>query len=349
LADAHDNQVISLSGEGAFGKRISRLGVPVTTLNMQHMRGMMAAIFKLYSSAHLFSPDIIQGWMYHGNIAAYIAQLMLFRKPMLCWNIRHCLYSVADEKRLTQNVIKANKYFSAKANSVIYNSQLALQQHKDFGFCCNSELVIPNGFDLNRFKPSSEEAQLFRLSHDIPQESLLLGHVGRFHEFKDHGGFIKAATEIMSQNDKLHAVLAGQGVKPEKISEFDCVPKALRHRFHWLGEYKNMPSLMSALDILCQSSKSEAFPNVLGEAMASGVPCVATDVGDSSLIVGDSGIVVRPSDRGALINGLKEMIALSYDERKALGRTARMRIGEYFSLKSMCKSYEHVYESITAT
>jgi len=137
-------------------------------------------------------------------------------------------------------------------------------------------------------------------------------------------------------------------VSPENPTLAGIVPPELLERFIFPGERTDVQRLMQAMDVFCLSSWSEAFPNVLGEAMACGVPCVATDVGDSADIIGDTGIVVPPSDTEALARGLMLMLEKPDEERRALGRAARQRVKEHYSLAAVVEEYARLYEGLCA-
>jgi glycosyltransferase involved in cell wall biosynthesis len=110
-----------------------------------------------------------------------------------------------------------------------------------------------------------------------------------------------------------------------------------------------MPRLTAAFDIACVSSSSEGFPNVIGEAMSCEIPCVVTDVGDSALIVGQTGRVVPPRDSKALAAGLRELIDLGREGRRQIGRTARQRVKELYDLPDIVRRYENLYEELANT
>jgi len=113
-----------------------------------------------------------------------------------------------------------------------------------------------------------------------------------------------------------------------------------------LGERADVPRLTAALDIASSSSWGEAFPNVLGEAMSCGVPCVATDAGDAALIVGGTGLIVPRGNAAALAQAWDEMLALSHDERQALGAQARARVSECFELGAISQRYAALYREL---
>jgi glycosyltransferase involved in cell wall biosynthesis len=120
----------------------------------------------------------------------------------------------------------------------------------------------------------------------------------------------------------------------------------IRKKCHLLGPRSDVNRIYCALDILASSSVSEAFPLVVGEAMASGVPCVVTDVGDSARIVGPTGYVVSPGDPEALATAWDQMLSMSRDARAQLGATARQRVCQQFDLTAMTQRYEALYTEV---
>jgi glycosyltransferase involved in cell wall biosynthesis len=292
-------------------------------------------------------PDVIQGWMYHGNFAANVAGWLAPGRPIVAWNVRQSLYSLAEEKLLTSHVIKANRRLSARADAIVYNSHLSRRQHEAFGFSPDRGRVIPNGFDLEQFRPAVDRGGDLRRELGIPAGARLIGHVARFHPMKDHAGFVRAAVSVAQLFEDVQVMLAGWEVTENNEALSCLVPDVLRNRFHFLGEREDVATLMQAMDIFCQSSWSEAFPNVLGEAMACQTPCVATDVGDSAVVVADTGIVVPPRNGDAMVAGLLAMLSKSEAERRALGRAARARVEANYALPRIVAQYANLYEQLT--
>ena len=345
-----DSAVISLTDEGTYGSRIRKLGVPVYTLGMRSGLPSLSTLLKLRSLIRQLQPDVIQGWMYHGNLAAWLARRFAPGRPALAWNIRHSLYSQEAEKKLTQKVIKGNRRLSGSVDALLYNSRLSRQQHENAGFCADRGQVIPNGFDLDIWKPRPEpEKRAIRDRENIPGQTLVIGHVARFHPMKDHAAFVRAAVRVVESCSHAHIVLVGREVDQNNTALVQLVPSELQQRFHWLGERYDIPDLMPLFDIVCLTSAwGEAFPNVLGEAMACGVPCVATDVGDSGLIVGDTGVVVPPRNDAELYSALMDMVNRGPDARVSLGQAARWRIEAEFSLDAVVNQYMNLYRQLAA-
>lgn len=347
LSELFENRVVSLSTEGAFCSHIRELGIPLSSLGMKPVN--IQSFIELRKIVAEFQPDVIHGWMYHGNLAAYLSlRTVTGAKPALVWNVRQCLYKLRDEKFLTRQVIRANRCFSQAPDMLLYNSNLSRQQHEAFGFCSDNGLVIPNGFDLDRLSPDPETRRRVRISLGIEENACIVGHVARFHPMKDHVLFVRAAVRLALSYEDIHVLLIGRDITQQNSLLSSLVPEHIRSRFHWLGERSDIVDLMRTMDVFCQSSWSEAFPNVLGEAMATGIPCVATNVGDSSCIIDNTGIIVPPHDENEMFNGLHAMLNKTDDERASLGKAARSRIKKKFGLKAIIGEYSKLYQNIVA-
>ena len=342
-----NSQVISLIDKGTMGEKIEKLGVPVITLDMPAGRPTLASIFKLRRIIKDLQPDLIQGWMYHGNLVATLARFFCSKKVPVIWNVRQSLYQIEKEKRLTRWVIKANRLLSKSVDKLLYNSQLSREQHEAFGFASEKGQVIPNGINCQQFSYSAKAREQVRAELDMPSESLVVGHVARFHPMKGHASFLQAAVSLAEKYPDVHFMLSGREVTLTNPALKQHVPPELENRFYLLGERRDISDLMSAMDILCSSSGwGEAFPNVLGEAIAVGVPCVATDVGDSALIVGECGCVVKPGDSAVLEAGIESLLIMPESERKHLGEQGRQRIEDNFTLSVIVERYAERYKSI---
>lgn len=346
MAEQFDCHVISLVDEGTMGAQIKELGVPVYTLDMRRGLPSLAVVNRLRRLVKELQPDLIQGWMYHGNLAATLARTLGSRKAALVWNIRQSLYDLADEKRLTRVVIRANRLFSAAPDALLYNSHLSRSQHEAFGFASQNGKVIANGIDVQSCQYSETTRTRVRAELHIPEDALVVGHVARLHPMKDHPLFLKAAVTLTECFPGLHVVLSGRDVSWQSQVFAQCVPSDLHHQFHLLGERTDVPDIMNAMNILSSSSYSEAFPNVLGEAMACEVPCVATDVGDSAVVVADAGIIVPPRDETALVEGLSQLLQMTNEERRSMGVHARTHITDNFALESIVVQYAALYEAL---
>jgi len=346
LSDFCCNYVVSLTGEGTVGSQIKSLGVSVEVLNMKNVSSIFPASQKLLRIVNHVKPDIIQGWMYHGNIAATLIKILSSNPSFLVWNIRHCLYKLGHEKTITQLVIFANRFFSSQPDALLYNSKISKKLHEEFGFSSSNGNVIHNGFDVKTFFPLCGVRNRIRSELGIPDDAFVVGHVARFDPLKDHKTFFSAASNIAKRYSKVYFLVVGREVEFSNKQLMSYIPASLQSRFYLLGDRGDVPCLLKGMDLLCQSSCSEAFPNVLGEAMASGVPCVATNVGDSSIIIGDTGILVPPRDDLALFSGIEKFLTMSVKDYCILSKLARVRIERNFSLTKTVCNYFTLYEKL---
>ncbi|MCL1467424.1 glycosyltransferase family 4 protein [Argonema galeatum] len=341
--------VISLIDKGTLGDRIEALGIPVYTIGMEQGKPTLATIWQLIHLVGKLKPDLIQCWMYHSILAGEIASIFRLKSIPVIWNIRHSLYSLSYEKRLTADIIKILSFLSIFSKKIIYNSQISARQHEKLGYKSRKTIIIPNGFDPDFFKPSIEVYKQIREELNLRSDCFLIGRFARYHEMKDYPNLLQAAAILLRDYPDVHFLLAGDEVNPKNEELCQIIQKlGISDRIHLLGERKDIPRLTAALDIASTTSfYGEAFPNVIGEAMSCGIPCVVTDVGDSAWIVGNTGRVVSPQNPQALANAWKELIALGAENRKVLGKAARDRIIASFSLDYVVAQYEGLYESVT--
>ena len=342
--------VVSLMDKGTLGTPIEALGIPVYTINIKRGIPTMLSFLRLVRAVSQIQPDLIQGWMYHGNLAAQLVSYFLHNSVSVVWNIRHSLYSLEYERVKTKWVIQLCAKFSHLPRKIIYNSTRAAIQHQSIGYCPDKTLVIPNGFDTDKFTPSPEAVTNVRQEVGIALNTILIGRIGRYHPMKDHDNFLQAAAFFKKNYPDIDVlfILVGRGVDDNNQHLCGLVKElGLTESIHLLGEREDIPRLTAALDIASSSSAyGEAFPNVIGEAMSCGIPCVVTDVGDSAWIVGETGRVVPSHNPQALANAWKDLIDLEREERKNLGKAARSRVLEYFCLDSIVAQYEELYESL---
>lgn len=339
--------VISMCQIGTIGERIRALGVPVESLDMRPGVPNPIALIRLIGRLRQLKPDVVHSWMYHadfmGGIAARFAGV-----PAVAWCIRHSNFAPGINKRVTLAVIKANALLSHWVpDRILCNSEVARDVHVAYGFAPEKMVVIPNGFDVAHFKPDRSSRLAVRAELGLGSDTPLVGLIGRFDPQKNHLGFLQAAVRLHLKKPKVHFVLAGGKIdKGNKALMQACATAGLSSVIHLLGPRDDIPRLMASLDLLASSSIGEAFPNVLGEAMACGVPCVVTDVGDSAYIVGDTGRVVASGDMRGLADAMESVLSSSLDERTSLGERARARVMEKFEIGHVVRQYEAFYRSL---
>jgi glycosyltransferase involved in cell wall biosynthesis len=260
----------------------------------------------------------------------------------------------------TQYALRAQKFSTAAAiwlgarlsgwpDRIISDSMASAQVHRErLRFSGARWEVIPNGFDLDQFRPCDKARGEIRSEFSIPDEALLVGLIGRYHPVKDHTCFLEAAAFLRRKRPEARFMLVGPEVGDNSFLRERAATLGLADTVHLVDEREDIPRITAALDIAISSSYSESFPNVVGEAMSCGVPCVVTDVGDSALLVADTGLVVPARDPAALAGACNDLAARGRKGRQALGRLARQRIAERFSINAVAPLYEKIYEQTLA-
>lgn len=341
--------VVSLIDRGPLRERIGKLGIAIHTAGMKPGWPSPVGLWRLVRLMAQLKPDLVLGWMYHSCLAAHLANFFLRHRVPVIWSIHYSIGSLGTEKRLTAAVIKVCALLSQWAARVIFVSRASQSQHKPLGYRLDNSCVIPNGINVAEFVPSRMSRSSVRSELGLPQNAFLIGLMGRYDPIKDHANFLKAARLISKEYPDIHFLLSGRGVDHENPVLGRAIQEmGLERRTHLMGERNDMPRLAAALDIFSLSSYGESCPNVIGEAMACEVPCVVTDVGDAGWILGEAGRVVPPRDPPKLAEALKEMIDVGPAQRMVLGRAARARVIERFTLESVVARYEALYKAVLA-
>jgi glycosyltransferase involved in cell wall biosynthesis len=340
--------VISLTDYGSLGNNIKNLNIPVYKMEMNAGFPNPFKVWRFIKLIRKINPELIQGWMYHGNLAALLAERVLSNHVFLIWNIRHTPDDLKKEKRLTALVIRLGAKFSSHPDRIIYNSHVSEQKHELLGYDNKNKSIIPNGFNCEQFKPFDNAKSKLRHSLDLKKDTLLIGLVARYHLMKDHVTFLQSAGKLNKIYPEIHFVLIGQGIDKNNHLLIKLIQDLkITKNVHLLGKRIDVDEITAGLDIACSSSSwGESFSNTIGEAMACGIPCVVTDVGDSAWIVGETGIVVKPRDIKAFTNAMIKLIKMSSEERLGLGKLARNRIIKHFSLHLVAKKYEDMYQNL---
>lgn len=336
LKGQFNNSVISLMAVGYYGKLLKKKKIPVFSLNLNRGQINFSAVKKLRKILIEQKPDIIQGWMYHGNLAALLGYIMVNKKIKLSWTIRLSLEIYSRMKFTTRLAIKLGSYFSRIPDLIIYNSNRSLKQHRAIGYNKKNDFFIPNGFDTNIWKPNKKIRLYLRNKLKISNTTKVIGYVGRGDDQKDIPTLFKAFDKVCKKHPNVILLTIGRNLKQYTTNNKNII---------FLGQQSNVEDLMKTFDLLCLSSKAEGFPNVIGEAMATGIPCVTTDVGDAKDIVGKTGWVVPPNDPISLANCMDSALKNSKGQLEKYGNIARKKIINNFSIEGVKNQYISLYNS----
>lgn len=346
---AEDRQlVICLTGRGPLSARIEALGVQVIHLAVNASKLNPFKFLQMTRAIRSFKPDVVQTWLYHSDLIGGLASRLVSRAPLV-WGVHHTLGDARAVKKTTRRVVRALARLSRiLPQRIICCADSALETHVAEGYHPQKMSVVYNGVDTIRFQPNQAARAEVREELGLPEKTRLVGMFARFHRQKDFATLAHAAGILAEQFPQVHFVLAGKDVDEHNGQLRAWLKEAgVQARMHLLGLRADMPRLMAAMDIVTLSAAyGEALPLVLCEAMACGVPCVATDVGDSASVIGETGRVAPREDAQALAQGWAEILNLAPAEYDHLGQLARARVVDKFNLTRAADGYRQIYSSL---
>jgi len=348
-----ERQIINLAnGLSSFGDEINLItifpgGTLVGTLNKSsHLKhtsiwkkkaeSKIARFFQyLFSSVVLrnlisrMNPDVVYSFLFFTNIAAWLATRGSYANKLV-WGLRSTKMKLSWKQYFPDLF---SKIVSSTVPLIIVNSESGLKFFLDRGYNPQNIISIPNGIDVDYFNILNDQYNVLRKKLGLSTSDIVVGHIARHHPIKNHLGFIDASLRLLGKYSNIYFVLVGRNINELNSLLMDSIPNNQKGRYCFLGEQKDIPQILNSLDLFCSSSESEGFPNVIAEAMACGVPCIVTDVGDSARIVNDPACVVPPGDPEALARAIDDFISANHlqDHKSRL----RERIVDNFSIDAM--------------
>ena len=344
--DSCRSKVISLSGNVVMGEKIERLGVEVRTLGMRRALPSPRALMSLRDELRRFDADVVQTWMYHADLMGGLAA-RLSRRPVV-WSLRQSNLSGSVNRATTMLVMWTNARLSDRIpERIVCGSEAALRSHRAIGYSERRMKVISNGFDTRLFRPDASQGEEVRRELSVEDEMLVVGHVARFDPQKDHRTFVDAAKRIADRVGHVLFVMCGDGVDESNVELGRWIGEAgLNERVRLLGRRDDLPRLLNGFDVAVSSSIGEGLPNAVGEAMAMSVPCVVTDVGDTARLVGETGVVVEPSNAVDLADAVVSVLNEGEVQRRDRGLRARRRIEQEFSLETASRAHLALWQEV---
>ncbi len=337
------SRVVSLLPHGDVSAMISALGVEIQSLGMERGRPGAAAFSRLVSIIRSFSPHVVQTWLYHADLMGFAAACAALRGKVV-WNIRCANMDLGHYGGTTSFARRACAALSRFPWAVVANSNAGKRFHESLGYRPRRFEVIPNAFDTDLFTPGDMARAAARREMGISLNAPVIGMVARFDRMKGHRVFVEAAGLFLKERPDARFVLIGEGADPANpLLAAWARESGVEGALVLLGKQRDMHRLYPALDVAVNASSGEGFSNAVGEAMCCQVPCVVTDVGDSALIVGDTGVVVRPDDPRDLASGWGAVLGMDAEKRLAMGARARARMVERYSLASVQGMYHTLY------
>lgn len=335
----HQISVAIFYPDGAFESELKEAQIRVLCLNKEGRWDVLRFFLRLLGVVRDARPQILHSYLTGANILACFVKL-IYPAVTVVWGLRGSYMDMSRYDWLASFTYRIEPYLSRLPDFIIVNSYAGLETAVQRGFPGEKIRVIHNGIDCDRFRPDAAAGKKLRAEWRIRESDILIGLIGRLNPMKDHPTFLRAAAIIARERADVRFVCVGRGTEKYQTKlRAVCDELELSERVIWAGARTDMSAVFNALDIVCSASSfGEGFPNVIGEAMACGKPCVVTDVGDSALIVGDLGMVVPPRDPQALANALRTCLT---KETRGLAAAIRERIVRRFSLVTLADRTEH--------
>lgn len=332
----HAVAVAVFYGGAALEPELIAAGVRLCHLHKRKRWEVLAFWWRLLQLTRRENPDVLYSFLPEANLPALLLKPCC-RSLKIVWGVRASNVDLQQYDWMTRMAFRAECLLSRLPDLIIVNSLAGRAYHRQHGFPGAKMAVIPNGIDTNRFRPDKAARERIRQEWGISANEPLIGLVGRIDPMKDHRTFLQAAALLAGQADAVRFVCIGDGPEPY-CSRIKALAGnlGLSPRLIWAGPRDDLPSIYNAMDILSSASAfGEGFSNVIGEAMACGVPCVVTDVGDSALIVGDSGMVVPPENPREMARAWQALLKKLHGQKDPVGARARERIVASFGVDAM--------------
>lgn len=341
------HHVVSLMDAGKYGPLLEARGIPVTCLDMPRGRLTLSGLWRLWRLIRQLRPDAMQSWMYHADLVGGVIARLAGRRN-ICWGIHNAALIPGKSTGNTIRVAKVCARLSRLVpRHIVCCAEKSRTVHSALGYDAARMRVVPNGYDLSLFQPDRMAGAELRRRLGFASDALLIGVVARFDPMKDHDNLLKALSLLKARGVVPACLLVGAGMVADNAELAARIARlGLADQVRLLGRRSDIPAVMNALDLHVMSSLSEAFPNVVAEAMACGTPCISTDVGDAALIVGSTGWIVPPSDPEALAAAIEALLAEHGTPAWEARRTAaRRQVEQNFCIEQMVKSYRTVWQA----
>lgn len=348
--------VLKNIGEGdTLGAQMVAAGFSVLALRQRRGAITLSGIRALLNALRDFEPQVISAWLYHPSLLATLLAPFVAGRPAVVWHIRSLPFAGLFRKPgrfLVQRMLALLSRLLVPM--LVSNSEAAAKAHQRIGFRTGSPpwAVVPNGLDMDKYFPSAIDRLEVRAELALADDALVLGCVGRVVPEKGYDVFFEALSRALNLlpadlSASIHVVAIGNGVTPDN-AELVAWAGSLQHRCRFLGKRADVARLMRAMDVYVLPSVSESFPNSLVEAMATGLACLATDVGQCGDVMPDPAHVVPPGQSEPLARAMVAMLQLQESQRLALGAANRQHVSQRYDLAPMARRFDEIFISAAA-
>ena len=335
----------------SVGARLDDLGITIDQLAIEHLHDLPRGILHLLRLIKSLKPDCLSAWLYYPALLATLLRPILPGKPRVVWHIRSLPFGGLTQKPfryVTQRCLALLSSLSFV--KIISNSEAAKRAHARIGYDVTRWSVVANAIDPDQYKPDHDARRTIRHELGVHDHQLVIGSVGRDVPEKAWPDLFAAFARLRNNApdaDHYHLVIAGRGLTSDAHAM-----RVLMNRHNlpassvsFLGARHDIPKLMNGFDLFILASRSESFPNVLAEAMATGLVAIATDVGDCRKVLDDDRMIALPGNADALYDVIKFSISLDAQEKQRLSEKNRLRVRNFYSQEKMVKGFDIILHS----
>lgn len=343
-ARGHSVTAVSLYGGGAFAAEIGGTGAHVASLAKNGRFDVVRPWWRYVRLVRALRPDVIYSFMPAANLLTALAGAAT-GPATIAWGVRATRVDSRAYGFLSRAMYGMERMLIGFPRLVICNSEASRREIA--GVRSSGVAVVENGIDLDRFRPDPVLRDALRREFGLDAGVTLIGIVGRLDPMKDHATFLAAAALIRRRIPGVRFLVAGaDGSGLERRLRDQAEELGIGDSVLWRAPGDDVEVVYNGLDVLVSSSAwGEGFSNVISEAMACGVPVVATDVGDARRIVGDAGRVVAARSPEALCGAVLEQMKLG---RTGAGAAARAHIASLFGMERCVERTEALLERAAA-
>jgi glycosyltransferase involved in cell wall biosynthesis len=337
-------KIISLTSNGSVGKDIELMGYKVIALNLTPFN-ILFVLLRLCRIIKGYKPDVVHTWLYHADFLGGLAAKIIGVKSIV-WSIRTT--ELKKGSYVTSGIRKLLALLSDMIpDKVVVVAEKSKKKHIDLGYQASKMVVISNGFEVGKFDVSPDKLARFKKEIGLADDELVVGCVGRLSQVKGQDVFVKATKIVLKVFPHARFLLIGRGLDYSNLNFIHLINNHSNiNNFILLGERSDIPTCLKSMDLFCLPSRSEGFPNSLGEAMLAGIPCVSTDAGDASVLGGKNVPIAKVDNHEDLANKLIEILNESQSEREKIGIHLRQRIINEYSLDGMVCQYQDLYTDL---
>ena len=339
--------VLLFHSGGTYNVELNQAGITTKSIGLSGSKDLFGFLIRTAKALRNLQPDVLYSFTDFPNVVAGLLGRYV-KNCKIIWGVRASELDFRGYSFSWRVWRFLQRLMVNRADLIICNSQAGLEFLVNQNYSPERLTVIPNGISDKIFRPNAMASQRLRTELQIAKDDFIIGHVARLDPMKDHLTLLNAFRILIETSPRVRLICVGGG-REKQAEDIKSTAKNLgiQNRFIWLGVRDDLADLYNVFDLftLCSSS-GEGFPNVVGEAMASGLPCVVTDVGDGRRIVGDSGIVVPRQQPETLAKAWKKIMELSPNQRRKIGAIGRQRVVNKFSIDRMVETTSRSIRSL---